>query len=116
MSEFEKFEVECNNRIEEEHTKFEAKYNNLLAEFDNIKIERDDLQYKLDKVNHDKSSLKKENLSLKEKINEYKHLNITLEKEIEKLNDIRNIQSLEESLREVSLQYINKFLKINFKF
>lgn len=105
MSEFEKFEVECNNRIEEEHSKYEVKYNNLLKELDSIKIERDDLQYKLDKVNYEKSITKKENSTLKEKIVEYKHINSNLEREIEKLNDIRNIQSLEESLREVSIQY-----------
>lgn len=109
MSEFEKFEVECNNRIEEEHSKYEVKYNNLLKELDSIKIERDDLQYKLDKVNYEKSITKKENSTLKEKIVEYKHINSNLEREIEKLNDIRNIQSLEESLREVSIQYyLNK--------
>lgn len=105
MSEFEKFEVECNNRIEEEHSKYEVKYNNLLKELDSIKIERDDLQYKLDKINYEKSITKKENSTLKEKIVEYKHINSNLEREIEKLNDIRNIQSLEESLREVSIQY-----------
>lgn len=103
LSEFDKIEEECNNKIKEEHEAYQSKLEKFIKEIENIKLERDDFENRLDDVMNEKNLYKKDIFSLKDKISYLKNDKIRLEKEVEKLNDIRNIQGLEESLREVSI-------------